>query len=190
MTLPCWLKNGNHTDWCLNKINKASLKRIGTKVWPASVTGEKFFIASFVATFELAFSNKGKSKTEWVMLLSHDVMAAILMYQNNERWPCWRPLCLWDWFLLFCKKFLSFLRKLLILDILAAKNLSCLLDKSRVQCEPKHGTLQYTAFSFWLMCLVLCPEHSCLTKLEINPLSPNSNQHPFSPNNVHRLSRD
>ena len=50
--------------------------------WPASVTGK---IASFVATLQLAFSNKGKSKTEWVMLLSHDVMAAILMYQNNER---------------------------------------------------------------------------------------------------------
>ena len=114
----------------------------------------------------------------------------ILMYQNNERWPCWGPLCLWDRSLFFCKKFLSFLRNLLILYLLATTNLSCILDKSQVQCEPMHGTLHYTAFSFWLMCLVLCPEHSCLTKLEINPLSPNGDQHQFSPNNIHRLSRD
>ena len=111
------------------------------------------------------------------MLLSHDVMAAILMYQNNERWPCWGPLhvCLWDLSLFFCKKFLSFLRKLLILYLFATTNLSCRLDKSQVQCKPMHGTLHYTAFSFWLMCLVLFPEHSCRTKLEINPMVTNIN---------------
>ena len=40
------------------------------------------------------------------------------------------------------KSFFFFLRKLLILYLLATTNLSCHLDKSQVQCEPMHGTLQ------------------------------------------------
>ena len=64
-------------------------------------------------------------------------------------------------------------------------NLSCpIWQISQVQCEPVHGTLHYTASSFSLMCLVLCSEHSCRTKLEINPWSPNGDQDQFSRNNT------
>ena len=40
--------------------------------------------------------------------------------------------------------------------------------------------LNNTIMVFILLCLLLC--------LSVNPLSPNSDQHQFSPNNIHRLS--
>ena len=46
------------------------------------------------------------------------------------------------------------------------------------------------------LCLLLCFKHFALIKVVVlvkqhnllNPLSPNSDQHQFSPNNIHRLS--
>ena len=61
-----------------------------------------------------------------------------------------------------------------------------------------HGCRQYTVLIFWLLSLTMyhvvivgivpCSNNDRLQW--VNPLSPNGDQHQFSPNNIHTLSRD